>query len=170
MQEKYHYKSDWLNFIGLCMVFGSFILLPIIDNAADRSIRAGLEIVLSFGWFLIMAAVLRLLSYMPASFRAGNTSVTFRLLFRTYRIPYSSIQRMEVTRRYVRGQGHWGVPYYEEELHMICEKDEYHFHAPMKIDMDDAAVHPEHLQTQFENGMLRRLQLFIIAKKQNRMP
>lgn len=170
MQGKFHYKSDWFIIAALCMVGGSVFLFPFMYSTAPGSEQEGLAILLLVGYLLLTFAVLGLLSYMPASFRAGNTSVTFRLLFRTYRIPYSSIRRIEVTRRYVRVQGRYGVPYYEEELHIVCEKDEYRFHAPMKIDMEDTARHPEKLQEQFENGMLRHLQHYIEAKIQNRMP
>ena len=166
MQEKYHYKSDWYYIAAFGFVAGSFIL-PFIIIALSVEMRDYAEIifiVLFVGWIVGSGGILYLLSHMPASFQADADAVTFSLLFRKITILYSDISSMEVTRYYAKALIRGDVPHYVEELRIVCNGTEHHFHAPMQIDMDDAAMHPERLQEQFENGMFRRLQIYMESR------
>lgn len=163
MKEKYHYKSDWYYLAGFGFIASAFFFPFLVMGVALELYDYYKEVTLIFFivWLGGAGAILYLLGHMPASFQANAEAVDFSLLFRKIHIPYSDISSIEVKRYYAKALIRGDVPHYVEEMHIVCGDTAYDFHAPMQIDMDDAAMHPEKLQEQFENGIFRRLQHYI---------
>ena len=156
MKRKYTYKSGFLYFAMFGMPF-AIVLLPVLLAQYSKELSYA-----AFGVLLLVTIFLGvLLEHMPAELQADENEVTFRQFLNTICIPYTSIRSMEVTREYVHAKIRGEIPQYVEKLHIVTDDDEYDFHAVMQIDMDEVAKCPEKLQTYFENGVFRQLQIYI---------
>ncbi|MBQ8010173.1 MAG: hypothetical protein IJ265_01295 [Oscillospiraceae bacterium] len=156
MKKKYTYKSDMIYLFCFTMPI-LVVLMPIAFAEYSMVLAYASFIVL----FLVIIGLGILLDHMPASFEADDEAVTFHLLLRTIHIPYTSIRSMEVSREYTKAIVRGEIPHYVEKLRIVTEDDEYDFHAEMQIDMEEIAKHPEKLQTYFDNGIFRQLQIYV---------
>lgn len=160
MEKKYTYKSD----LTYLFIFTMPILVVLVPIAF-----AGFSMAAAYASVIILfAAVIGigiLLEHMPASFETDDEAIIFHLLLRTISIPYNSIRSVEVTREYVHAKIRGEIPHYVEKLHIVTDDDEYDFHAEMQIDMEEIAKHPEKLQTYFENGIFRQLQIHLESRR-----
>ncbi len=160
MKKKYTYKSN----LGYLFVFTMPVLIFLVPLAfAEYSMELAYASVI-----ILFAAVIGLgilLDHMPASFETEDEAVAFHLLLRTIRIPYNFIRSVEVSREYTKARIRGDIPHYVEKLHIVTDDDEYNFHAEMQIDMEEIAKHPEKLQTYFENGIFRQLQIHLESRR-----
>lgn len=162
MERKFSYKSDWFYFAAFGIVLSSLFQPFLIVGIAVEVEHPHAAVYVLFGlYLLIVGGSLYFLPHMRASYRADDTSVTFRLFLRTVTVPYSTIRKLEISREYTKVIIRGDVPHYVEHLDIVTDTEELHFQSDMQIDLEDAAAHPEHLQEQFEAGVFRSLQRFI---------
>ncbi len=160
MKKKYTYKSDMIYLFCFTMPV-LVVLVPIALAEYSQALAYSAFAIL----FLLIIGLGVLLEHMPASFEADDEAVTFHLLLRTLCIPYTSIRSIEVSREYTKARVRGEIPHYVEKLHIVTDDDEYDFHAEMQIDMEEIAKHPEKLQTYFENGIFRQLQIYLESRR-----
>lgn len=157
MKENFTYKSEWLDFfVFLCLIVG--IVLAMVSWIA----------VLVFLTAFMLSSVLLL--NMTGEFCAGDSSVSFNLIFRKIKIPYDSIKSMEVSREFVRGGRLTGEAYRcIETIKFICESDEYCFSTFIDVDSEAVAKAPELLAEQFAQSKFSRLKKYIDEKTGGRI-
>ncbi len=160
MKKKYTYKSDLIYLFAFTMPI-LVVLVPIVFAEYSMTLAYASFVIL----FLLIIGLGILLDHMPASFETDDDAITFHLLLRTISIPYTSIRSMEVSREYTKARIRGEIPHYVEKLRIVTDVDEYDFHAEMQIDMEEIAKHPEKLQSYFESGVFRQLQMYLESRQ-----